>query len=103
MPRQKRLPAQPTRRDFTRCLALLAAAPLAVPTAPAQAAPETLADAAAALLEVARARYGKHLSEEQLQALASSVARGVASAERMKRIPLRNGDEPAIIFQADLP
>lgn len=105
MKNQKGARARPSRREFTRDLALLAAAPLVVPaaSAPAQPSPDPLLAVATALTEVVKARHGKHLTEEQLHSVGQSVLRLQASAERMKRTPLRNSDEPSVIFQADLP
>jgi len=86
-------------------MALLTAVPLiaVATTAQSQAVAEPLPAAATALTEVVKARFGKHLTEEQLQSVGQSLRRVLANAERLKRVPLRNGDEPGVIFQADLP
>jgi hypothetical protein len=105
MKNRKGAPALPSRREFASDLALLGATPLAALalTAHAQPAPEALAATATSLTEVVKSRHGKHLTEEQLQSVSQMIVRLLASAERMKRTPLRNSDEPGILFQADLP
>jgi hypothetical protein len=86
----------PTRRE---CLALLAAAPLAAATpAAAQEKPASVADA---LFAVARAKYGGHLNAEQLDEVRRAIQRDQFSAEQLRKVPLRNGDEPAFVFRAD--
>src|SRR4051812_33028473 len=105
MKKRQHIQGPTSRREFTATLALLAAAPLVAPAAGAadKAAPDPLVDAATSLTEAIKARHGKHLTEEQLQSVGQSVLRLLTNAERMKRVPLRNSDEPAAIFQADLP
>jgi hypothetical protein len=96
-----------TRREFAKDLAVLAAAPLATASDPpaARADKPKPADAtqatAEALLEAVRARYGKHLTAEQLTAVQSSLARALYAAERLKKVKLQNSDEPAVIFSAE--
>jgi hypothetical protein len=99
----------PTRRDFGRAVAVGAAASLAAVAAPAPAhaddppkpaAPTTVSEALAA---VVRLRFGKHLSDEQLTAVQGGIARSLAGADRLAKLPLKNSDEPAVVFRADLP
>ncbi len=96
-----------SRRDFAKAVALLAAAPLAAVAEPAAAQdkpppkPEGPAGMAQALTEVVRLRYGKHLSDEQLQAVQRGLTGSLASAERLAKVPLKNGDEPAFTFSPD--
>ena len=97
-----------TRRAFTRALALAAAAPLVAGTAsgdePAQPAkPTGPAAIAEALTELARLQHGKHLTDEQFKAVQRSILGGVFAAERMNKVPLKNSDEPAFTFSADVP
>ena len=93
----------PSRRQMLHQAAALAGVPVAAATLPAAEGPaEALTVRAAALLEMARAQYGKHLTEEQLKSLARGILRSQLTADRLKRVPLANGDEPAA-FQADLP
>lgn len=98
---------QPSRRQFGKNLALLAAVPLTVPAL--AAAPDKPKDVppavseAEALTAVVRARHGKHLTEEQLKQVTLSIRRSELSAERLRKLELRNSDEPAFTFRADLP
>ncbi len=102
----ERFPAKGlSRRQFQQQLALLAAAPFAVgeaADAQAQPAAEAVAATANALVEAAKAQYGKHLDEQQLQALARSVLRSLRSAEHLKKVPLRNSEAPAFLVPFDL-
>jgi hypothetical protein len=97
-----------TRREFARALALAAAAPLVTGAAPGDepaqpAKPTGPLAAAAALTELARLQHGKHLTEEELKVVQRSILGGVFAAERMNKVPLRNSDEPAFVFSADVP
>src|SRR5262245_1138368 len=103
--------AKPTRRQFAKRAALVAAAPLAaaVPTV-ANAAPQDLPAAAesidaqaAALTGIIRGRYGKHLTDEQLKRVQQRVAFGLRMSQGLRQFPLTNHDEPAFVFQADVP
>src|SRR4051794_29569577 len=98
-------PTRTTRRDFARDLFLAGAAPLLVGTGEVTAAdqPEKPPSDLESLLLLVQAQYGKHLTKEQLPLLTASLARGLASAERMKKVPLKNSDEPAVLFRSDLP
>jgi hypothetical protein len=104
----------PTRRQFGKKLALLAAAPLASPALATLAAPPAAADdkprdvppavaVAEALTAIVRARHGKHLSDEQMKQVRLSILRSQLAAERLRKMELRNADEPAFIFRADRP
>ena len=55
------------------------------------------------LLALVRARYGEHLDKEQMEAVHHSIRRRLARAEVLKRYPVQNGDDPALVFRADLP
>jgi hypothetical protein len=98
-----------TRREFTRAVVLAAAAPLVGgtparaddPPKPPQA--EDAAEPARALAEVVRFRHGKHLNAEQLAAVERGIAGSLAAADRLRRFPLKNSDEPAFAFTADVP
>jgi len=95
---------QPSRRDFTRAVAALAAAPLVL--APDEAVAQGAGDPALAvtdaLFEIARARFGKHLSEEQLRELKRGIYRDQRGADYLRRVKLQNSDEPAVVFRADV-
>jgi hypothetical protein len=102
-----------TRRDFTKTVATLAVAPLTVAAAestaaadqPAQTPPprDPLTVAADALTEIVRARHGRHLTDEQIRRVRQSIQNNLRSAERLRRFPLNNSDEPAFLFSADVP
>jgi hypothetical protein len=96
--------AVPSRREFARALAVLAAAG-AAPAALAADEPAlpNATEYAEALNVVVRYRFGKHLSEEQLKRVQASLLRGRFSSDALKRVELSNGDDPAVAFRADLP
>lgn len=98
-----------TRREFAQLLALAAAAPLAAGLGEARGQqpaaadrPAGIAARTAALNELIRAQYGRHLSAEQLAAVQRSIAGGLFTADRLARFPLTNADEPAFAFSADV-
>jgi len=113
----------PSRRVFAKSLMLAAAAPAlagaatalgqtppppspaAVPTpAPTPAsAPEAPSSVAEALTEVARIRWGRHLSGEELGEIATALDGRLRGAEAMKKVPLTNADEPDVVFFAEIP
>jgi hypothetical protein len=96
-----------TRREFTRNLAALAAAPLLAQPSAMRAAdeppPDPVAATADALAEAVRARFGKFMTDDQFNAVKQSIRQSQISAQFLKRSKLQNGDEPAFIFRADLP
>ncbi len=96
-----------TRRQFGKRVALLAAAPLAVPALAAEddkpKEKPVQVTVAEALVEAVRARHGKHLSKKQLEKVALSILRSQFSADRLRKFELTNADEPAFTFRADLP
>jgi len=102
-------PAGSTRRDFGKVLALLALTPLAAATPAAQAEQQQPPAAkddkaltpAQALTEVVKNRHGKNLTDEQLQSVQRSITNLLAVADRLKKFPLTNGDEPAFVFSPD--
>jgi hypothetical protein len=111
----------PSRRVFAKRLLLAVATPaIAVDalaqTAPAPAhapapspspspvpTPEAPSSVAEALTEVARIRWGRHLSGEQLGEIAKTVDGRLRGAETMKKVALTNADEPDVVFFAELP
>ncbi|MGE3809510.1 MAG: twin-arginine translocation signal domain-containing protein [Gemmataceae bacterium] len=90
-----------TRREFHRHLAAAGTAALAGNNAAPgqQEEPKTDADIMAALIE---ARFGKHLTPEQLAKVKRSLRNDLARAEYLRRMPLKNSDEPSFLFRADL-
>jgi hypothetical protein len=113
-----RLPSA-SRRGFAKSLALAAAAPAlagaaialgqtAPPPTPSPAltpvpTPEAPSSVAEALTDVARIRWGKHLSGEQLGEIAKALDGRLKGAEAMKKVKLTNADEPDVVFFAELP
>jgi hypothetical protein len=83
-------------------MGMLAASSL-VPATGQAAAPEARPGIAEALTEIVRARYGRHLSEEQLKEVEQTIRKDLLVAELLKRTKLLNSDEPAFVFRADLP
>jgi len=100
--------AQSSRREFNKALAALTAAPLSRNATEAKAQEQRgakanpAASAAEALTEIVRLRYGKYLSEEQLKEIRRSLERSLGSADRLKQFKLKNSDEPAFVFSAEL-
>jgi hypothetical protein len=74
-----------------------ATAPPAPQPAPAPQKPSPLAEAYA---EVARTRFGEKLTPEQLEQIKKDLDGNVRTAERLRAIKLKNGDEPDFIFTA---
>ena len=109
----------PSRRLFAKSLALAAAAPAfggaaaalgqtapspsPVPAPTPVPTPEAPSSVAEALTEVARIRWGKHLSGEQLSEIAKALDRRLRGAEAMRKVPLTNADEPDVVFFAEAP
>jgi hypothetical protein len=114
--------APPSRRKFLLALGATAAVPWVAawpaaaqsPPAPTTAKPEPAPapaptadpEAAAAqadsrsLLEILRRRHGANWTPEQLEALRSDLEDGVGAGRLLRKLPLRNADEPAIVFVA---
>jgi hypothetical protein len=90
-----------TRRNFHKATAALAAGAL-FGTATESHAQQPAATVADALLEIVRTRYGQFLDEDQLRSVRRSIASRLASAEQLRRVPLKNSDEPAFAFSADV-
>jgi hypothetical protein len=93
------MPEETSRREFAAAVAALVAAPL-LPAA--QKADDPLAAQVEALLALAKAKYGKHLDEDQLKGLEKGLRRILLSAQGMNRVKLANADEPAVVFSADV-
>ena len=108
-----------SRREFITAIAASAAVPLASPVAWGQTpspspspsptlspsltpVPEAPSSVAEALTEVARIRWGKHLSGEQLGEIAKALDGRLRGAEAMKKVPLTNADEPDVVFFAEM-
>jgi hypothetical protein len=108
---------EPSRRQFAKTIAaVLASVPLATSLANAQTAvpsavpqpspsptptPQPPSPVAEAYAEVARARFGKLVSPEQLSKIKEDLAGNVRSADRLRNYKLENSDEPDFVFSAD--
>jgi hypothetical protein len=95
-----------TRREFTKTLAATLTA-AALPKGGAaepiqQAEQDRISKTADALAEAARIRYGEYMNEDQFKEVKRSIDRALRAADRIKQFKLKNGDEPAFIFSADL-
>lgn len=94
-----------SRRQFHKTVAALATGSATAATALAQPNEQPKDPAAAtaeALFTVIRARYGQFLTAEQLDLVQRSVRNRVATAETLRRVQLKNSDEPAFAFSADI-
>ncbi|MDT5059585.1 MAG: hypothetical protein QOH63_44 [Acidobacteriota bacterium] len=109
---------QTSRRHFAKSVATtLLAAPLAAslakaqtptkpkePTAPpnpqASPAPQKPSPLAEAYTEVARVRFGEHLTPEQLEQVKKDLGDNIRAADRLRAVKLKNADEPDFTFSA---
>jgi hypothetical protein len=92
-----------TRRQFAGLAAAATAPFLLAPTAkaaPLQAQPTP--NDVQALADLIRSRYGKHLDEDQLKRVRTRIEGLVRSADRLRKIAVGQ-DDPAFVFQADVP
>jgi hypothetical protein len=74
-----------------------ATAPPSPQPAPSPQKPSPLAESYA---EVARVRFGEKLTPEQLEQIKKDLDGNVRTAERLRAIKLKNGDEPDFVFTA---
>jgi hypothetical protein len=109
---------QTSRRQFTKSVATtLLAAPFAASLAKAQTppklkeatappvpqqtpAPQKPSPLAEAYAEVARVRFGDKLTPEQFEKVKKDIDANVRTADRLRAVKLKNGDEPDFIFGA---
>ena len=106
-----------SRRQFAKSVAAtLVAAPLAASLVKAQTpakkeatapptpqpgpAPQKPSPLAEAYAEVARVRFGEKLTPEQIEQVRKDLEGNVRSADRLRAIKLKNGDEPDFTFSA---
>lgn len=105
-----------SRRQFAKSVAAsLVAAPLAARLAKAQTpakpkeavappnpqpspTPQKPSPLAEAYAEVARVRFGEKLTPEQLEQIKKDLDGNIRSADRLRAVKLKNGDEPDFIF-----
>jgi hypothetical protein len=98
-----------SRREFAEAVALAALAPvlgsapahlrLPPPDAAGAAAPEPGA-LARALVGAIRAQYGDRLSPADLATVTRQIEAGLERAEKIRKMPLANGDEPDFVHSA---
>jgi len=97
----------PSRREFAKILAALAAVPLAgaaeSATAQTTRPADSLLETAKKLNQIADIRYGKYLTEEQKHQVRRHIVSQLRAAERLGKFSFANGDEPAFIFRPDVP
>lgn len=115
--RKEDAPRRRSRRSFAKTLAAAAiAAPALAAAASAQKPPATAepkappgpqpqqppkpSPTAEAYAEVARARFGEHISAEQMDAVKRDLEGNVRTAERLRAFKLENSDEPDFVFSA---
>jgi hypothetical protein len=99
-----------SRRAFAESLAVAALAPvLGIPTgslpvlewtAPPEVAAAVPGALAKALAGAIRAQYGSRLSAKDLATIADQIQSGLERVERLRKVPLSNGDEPDFVFNA---
>jgi hypothetical protein len=94
-----------TRREFGKALGglaapLLAASPLEAQAEKKPSQPASAASPAQAAVEVIRQKYGKYLTEDQLDEIRKRVERNQSRTESLRAFKLSNGDEPAVAFRA---
>jgi hypothetical protein len=70
------------------------------PSPAQQQTPPRPSPAAEAYTEVARARFGEHLSREDLARLRREMEGNVRAADRLRAFKLKNSDEPDFVFGA---
>jgi len=51
--------------------------------------------------EIAKIRFGQHLSEDQLKLLVEDLDGGLQSGQRLRKLGLKNADEPDFLFRAE--
>ncbi len=76
------------------------ATPTPAATPPPQTTPPRPSPVAEAYAEVARARFGKHTSDEEFARVKRDLEGNVRASERLAASQLQNSDEPDFIFGA---
>ena len=69
-------------------------------SAAAPTGPPEISEDARSLSEIIRRRYGKHLTPDQLEAIARELNGRVQGGRTLKDSKLTNGDEPDVTFHA---
>ncbi len=63
-------------------------------------ATDSLAHVVDSLMGVVKARYGGHVSVDQLDDVRACIYAQTVAAERLHQFPLTNADEPSLMFVA---
>jgi hypothetical protein len=87
------------RRTFLGAVATLLPA-TGVSTAPLEAPPTESGGLAEGLLAAARARFGHHLSPDEIESVRKKLESELRAADALRRFPLINADEPVQTFEA---
>jgi len=61
---------------------------------------DSLAHIVDSLIDVVKARYGGHVSVDQLEDVRACIYTQMVAAERLHQFPLTNADEPSLMFVA---
>jgi len=61
---------------------------------------DSLAQVVDSLMDVVKARYGGHVSVDQLDDVRTCIYTQTVAAERLHQFPLSNADEPSLMFVA---
>jgi hypothetical protein len=90
-----------SRRTVVKALATVPLLPVvSTETSSQQPAQTEPSPAARALMDLARERYGKHLTPEQLDEVRKDIVSGIGMSERLRARKLNNSDEPDFVFRA---
>jgi len=99
-----------SRRAFAESLAMAALAPAlgvspgSIPlldwSPPADSGHAPAGALAKALASAIRAQYSSRLSAKALTTITDQIQSGLERVERLKKVPLDNGDEPDFVFSA---
>jgi len=88
-------------RAFAQAAPPPAGAPAAKPdTTAAPTAPPEITEDARSLAEIVRRRYGKHLTPDQLEAIARELNGRIQGGRALKDTKFVNADEPDVTFHA---
>jgi hypothetical protein len=67
---------------------------------PPTGAAEAPSEEALALAGIVKLRYGSRLNDAAMQEITRSLDGNLKSATTLRKVPLQNGDEPAVVFRA---
>ncbi len=90
-----------SRRKFLQGLAVGAAAPVVGASAESHAG-DTPRTPAQLLTELARLKFGEHLTDNQRTQVEAKIAQNVQVAALLGRVRLENADEPCTVFVSDV-